>query len=81
VAFILVHLAMPQEAKDDVDLWSNCIAGSLADSEWMPLLQAAGFTEIELPNETDVYSGSRHESDAREFDTRGVTVLARKPTA
>ena len=81
VGDILVHLAVPQEAKDDVDLWSNCIAGSLLDSEWVPLLEAAGFTEIELSNETDVYSGSKHESDAREFDTRGVTVFARKPAA
>jgi len=81
VGDILVHLAVPQEAKDDVELWSNCIAGSLADNEWVPLLEAAGFTEIELSNETDVYSGSKHESDAREFDTRGVTVFARKPVA
>jgi len=27
----------------------------------------------------DVFSGSKHESDAREFDTRGVTLAAVKP--
>jgi hypothetical protein len=32
-----------------------------------------------LSNEVDVFSGSRHESDARNFDTRGVTVFARRP--
>jgi hypothetical protein len=32
-----------------------------------------------MSNEVDVFSGSGHESDAREFDTRGVTVFARKP--
>lgn len=32
-----------------------------------------------LSNEVDVFSGSGHESDAREFDTRGVTVFARRP--
>lgn len=26
-----------------------------------------------------VFSGSEHEGDAKEFDTRGVTVYARKP--
>lgn len=78
VGDILVHLAVPQEAKDDVDLWSNCIAGSLLDTEWRQLLQMAGFTDIAMSNEVDVYSGSKHESDAKAFDTRGVTVFARK---
>jgi len=27
----------------------------------------------------DVFSGSPHESDAHEFETRGVTFRARKP--
>jgi hypothetical protein len=31
-----------------------------------------------MSNEVDVFSGSKHESDARDFDTRGVTVFARK---
>jgi len=26
-----------------------------------------------------VFSGSKHESDAKDFDTRGVTVYARTP--
>jgi hypothetical protein len=32
-----------------------------------------------LSNEVDVFSGSRHESDAREFETRGITVFAQRP--
>jgi len=27
----------------------------------------------------DVFSGSKHESDAKEFDTRGVTFSGAKP--
>ncbi len=45
------------------------------------LLEATGFTDIVMSNEVDVFSGSKHESDAKEFDTRGVTVFARKPKA
>jgi hypothetical protein len=26
-----------------------------------------------------VFSGSKHESDAKEFETRGITFAARKP--
>lgn len=79
VGDILVHLPVPQDAKDDVDLWSNCIAGSLLDTEWRQILEMTGFTDIAVSNEVDVYSGSKHESDAKEFDTRGITVFARKP--
>jgi hypothetical protein len=43
------------------------------------LLEQTGFTEIVMSNEVDVFSGSKHESDAKDFDTRGVTVSARKP--
>jgi hypothetical protein len=31
-----------------------------------------------MSNEVDVFSGSKHESDAKEFDTRGVSVFARR---
>jgi hypothetical protein len=38
-----------------------------------------GFVDLRWGREVDVFSGSRHESDAREFETRGVTLMARKP--
>ena len=43
------------------------------------LLEQTGFTDIVMSNEVDVFSGSKHESDAKEFETRDVTVYARKP--
>jgi hypothetical protein len=36
------------------------------------------YSEV-LSGEVDVFSGSKHESDAREFDTRGITVFAQRP--
>jgi hypothetical protein len=43
------------------------------------LLEEAGFVDVEISNEVDVFSGSKHESDAKDFETRGVTVFARLP--
>ena len=43
------------------------------------MLRMTGFTDVVMSNEVDVFSGSLHESDAAEFDTRGVTVFAKKP--
>jgi hypothetical protein len=33
----------------------------------------AGFVDVVVGEMVDVFSGSPHESDAREFETRGVT--------
>ncbi len=38
----------------------------------------ANFTGLQWGKQVDVFSGSLHESDAAEFDTRGVTLTAKK---
>ena len=43
------------------------------------LLEEVGFIDVVMSNEVDVFSGSKHESDAKDFETRGVTVFARIP--
>ena len=80
VGDIVVHIDVPQEAKDDVELWSNCIAGALTQDEWKWVLNQVGFTDVRWGAQTDVYSGSKHESDAKEFDTRGVSFAGVKPS-
>ncbi|MEX2227418.1 MAG: methyltransferase domain-containing protein [Dehalococcoidia bacterium] len=79
VGDIVVHVDVPQDAKDDVELWSNCIAGALTKEEWQWVLGQVGFLNVRWGAETDVYSGSKHESDAKEFDTRGVSFSGVKP--
>jgi hypothetical protein len=37
------------------------------------VLDHVGFTDVRWGGQVDVFSGSKHESDARDFDTRGVT--------
>lgn len=44
------------------------------------MVRATGFVDITLGEMVDVFSGSPHESDAAEFETRGVTFRARKPS-
>lgn len=43
------------------------------------MLKHLGFVEVRWGQQVDVFSGSRHESDAKEFDTRGVTFAGAKP--
>jgi len=37
------------------------------------VLDEVGFVQVRWGRQIDVFSGSQHESDAKDFDTRGVT--------
>lgn len=43
------------------------------------MLEETGFIDVRWGKQVDVFTGSGHESDAKEFNTRGVTFAARKP--
>lgn len=43
------------------------------------MLDRAGFTDVRWGRQVDVFSGSKHESDAADFDTRGMTFAATRP--
>ncbi len=44
----------------------------------MKLVRAAGFVNTRVGCMVDVFSGSAHESDAKDFDTRGIVFSAEK---
>ena len=44
------------------------------------MVKAAGFENLTIGSLCDVFSGSAHESDAAEFDTRGIVFAAYKPS-
>ena len=35
--------------------------------------------DVQLGEQIDVFSGSKHESSAANFETRGLTIFGRKP--
>ena len=43
------------------------------------MLANAGFVDVQLGEQVDVFSGSVHESSAKNFETTGVNFLAYKP--
>lgn len=45
----------------------------------MRVVKAAGFNNVRIGCMVDVFSGSAHESDAKDFDTRGIVFSAEKP--
>ncbi len=45
------------------------------------MLEHVGFTDVRWGRQIDVFSGSKSESDAKDFDTRGVTFAGIKPSS
>ena len=45
----------------------------------MAVVRSAGFQSVRVGCMIDVFSGSAHESDAKDFDTRGIVFSAKKP--
>jgi hypothetical protein len=79
IADIAVGVAVPHEAKCDIELWTDCIAGGQSVNEWCDLITAAGFTELAVGFPTDTFGGAAGESRARAFEVYGHTFRARKP--
>ena len=48
VADITLQKEIPEDARKDMDSWSACIAGALTDTEYMRLLQVAGFQDVSI---------------------------------
>ena len=62
VSDVVTRGDVPKKVRDDVLLWVGCIAGALADNEYVAKLKAAGFEKIGI-EPTRIYDID----DAREF--------------
>jgi arsenite methyltransferase len=78
-ADIAVGGEVPEAAKCDIELWTDCIAGGLSVDEWCQLIQDAGFVDLAVGLPTDTFGGAAGESRARAFDVYAHTFRAVKP--
>lgn len=67
-ADIAVGGEVPEAAKCDIELWTDCIAGGLSVDEWSELIMDAGFEDLAVGLPTDTFAGAPGESRARAFD-------------
>lgn len=78
-ADIAVGVEVPEAARCDIELWTDCIAGGLSVNQWSDHITAAGFTELSVGLPTDTFGGAEGESRARSFEVFGHTFRAVKP--
>ena len=79
-ADIAADAEVPDEARCDIGLWTDCIAGSRSVDEWCELITEAGFTNVSVGLATDTFGGAPGETNARRFEVHGHTFRARKPS-
>ena len=48
VSDVIVRGAVPEKVRRDVELWIGCIAGALEEQEYVAMLGAAGFVDVDL---------------------------------
>ncbi|MEO1286719.1 MAG: methyltransferase domain-containing protein [Chloroflexota bacterium] len=79
LADILVDRAVSLEGKQQIHLWTGCIAGALMESELEEAVLNAGFVDFEITWRDEVFDGAPQASSAANFGTVGITFRARKP--
>ena len=77
-ADIVLERSVSGESKQDVSLWTGCIAGGLLEEEILALVDGAGFIDVEIVRGADVFSGAPQHSSAASFGTRGAGIHARR---
>jgi len=77
-ADIVLDRAVSAISKQDVSLWTGCIAGGLLEEDLRELLSAAGFVDVEVVPGVDVFAGAPQHSNAAAYGTRGTGIRARR---
>jgi SAM-dependent methyltransferase len=78
-ADIAIGQSLPEAARCDIELWTDCIAGGLSVDEWTDAIVAAGFDSVAVGFPTDSFGGAAGESRARAYTVFGHTFRAVRP--
>jgi arsenite methyltransferase len=77
-ADIVLERPVSATSKQDVGLWTGCIAGGVLAAELVALFSAAGFVDVEIVPGGDVFAGAPQQSSAADFGTRGTGIRAHR---
>ncbi|HEX7171132.1 MAG TPA: methyltransferase domain-containing protein [Candidatus Limnocylindria bacterium] len=79
LADIVLGRPVSDGAKQDVSLWTGCIAGGLPRAELAALVADAGFSDVQVLDGIDVFAGAPQHSSASDYGTLGAGIHARRP--
>jgi|ERR1041385_1296169 SAM-dependent methyltransferase len=73
ISDIVTSGTMPDEIRDNVELWSSCVAGALDKEQYLKIIAAAGFTDIQPITLT-----KDEKLSSKSFQLLSMTVKGRK---
>jgi len=79
LADIVLARPVSQASKQDIKLWTGCIAGGLLEDQIRELVANAGFCDVAVVGGADVFSGAPQHSNAAAFGTAGAGITACRP--
>lgn len=81
LADIVVNEAIPDDARQDEELWAACIAGAVLREDYLDAIRSAGFQDIEVIDHLDYFANAPRE-DAREtaahYKAEALAITARR---
>lgn len=82
VSDIVVHGDLPESVRKSVELYAGCVAGALKRDEYLALIQAAGFSDVEVAKEKvidvpdEVVERDASTSDLSAFKRNGGAIVS-----
>ncbi len=73
ISDIVTNKPLPEDIRGDIDLWASCIAGALAEEEYIATIKKAGFLEILILEKIKFFS-----MEKLGLDGYSITVKAEK---
>src|SRR5699024_259675 len=72
ISDIVSNIVVPEEMRNDENLWSGCYSGAMEENEFISAFENAGFYGIEIDKREDTWT------TINDIDFRSMTVIARK---
>ncbi|MGK7395404.1 MAG: methyltransferase domain-containing protein [Candidatus Cyclobacteriaceae bacterium M3_2C_046] len=79
IADVLLERPVPVASRNLVHLWTNCVAGAIPREEYIKVITTAGFEQVQIKQEFDVFNDARVAKSAAYFGARGYNIIAVKP--
>jgi arsenite methyltransferase len=80
---IVVGTLPSASCRSQPELWAECVVGAVRETDYLALLERAGFVTIEILSRHDYFAGSSSQETrqvASSFGAQAVTLRAMKPT-
>ena len=78
IADVILENPVPNESRDLLHLWTNCVAGGIPMYDYSDILRSAGFKNVKVYDSYDVFKDARIAKSAETFGAKGYNIKGYK---